>query len=269
MPPGKLSDIGLGTMRYDTPEDCTESVEIALEIGFRHVDTAQKYKNERAVGRGITRSSVPREDLTLATKVAESNLAYDDVLETAEESLDRLGVDSVDILYVHWPAITYDAEETLAAFNELLDAGVMRHVGLGNFTPGLLDEARDVLDQPPLAVQVEMHPLLQQEDLRSYVRDHDMYLVAYCPLMRGEIFGVPELQEIADDAGISIAQLSLAWLSSKENVVPIPKATGEAHLRENFAAMDVDLGDDVLAQVDAIDRKHRVVDPPEKGPWNW
>lgn len=269
MPSSKLSDVGLGTMRYDTPEDCTESVETALEMGYRHVDTAQKYENERDVGRGIARSSVPRKDITLATKVAESNLSYDDVLETAEESLDRLGVNSVDILYVHWPAITYDAEETLAAFNELLDAGVMRQVGLGNFSPGLLDEARDVLDQLPLVVQIEIHPLLQQEELRSYVRDHDMYLVAYCPLMRGEIFGVSELQEIAADAGISVAQLSLAWLSSKENVVPISKATGESHLRENFAAIDVDLDDDVLARVDAIDREHRVVDPPEKGPWNW
>lgn len=253
-------------MRYDTSEDCVESVRMALEMGYRHVDSAQKYENEEAVGEGIARSSVPREDITLATKIHEDNLAYDDVLRTTDESLERLGVDAVDVLYVHWPANAYEAEETLAAFDEVLEAGKTRHVGLANFSPALLDEARELLDEPVFAVQVEMHPLLQQEELLAYARDHDMYLVAYCPLMRGQIFDVEEVRAIAEDAGVSVAQLSLAWLRSKDDVRPIPKATGEGHLRENFAANEIELDEETIERIEAIDREHRVVDV-DKGPW--
>jgi 2,5-diketo-D-gluconate reductase B len=256
-------------MRYETPAACADSVRTALETGYRHLDTAQKYHTEQSVAEGMAAASVPREDVFLATKVAEENLAREDVLETTRNSLDRLGVDAVDMLYVHWPAVTYDAGETLSAFNDLLAEGAMREVGLGNFTPELIDEAREILDRDPLAVQVEMHPYLHQEELQAYVREHDMYLVAYCPMMRGEIFDQPELQAIADDAGVSVATLGMAWLSSKERVVPIPKASGEAHLRENFEGAATPLDPEVLDRVDAIDREHRVVDPPQTGPWNW
>lgn len=262
-----LPDIGLGTMAYDTPDDCIDSVEAALEMGYRHIDTAQKYENEPEVGEGIARSSVPREDVFLATKVEEDNLAYDDVHRTTNESLERLGVDQVDLLYVHWPAISYDAEETLEAFNEVAAAGKTRYIGLGNFSPALVDEARDHLDEPVFAVQVEMHPRLPQEELQAYARDHDLHLVAYCPLMHGEIFDVPEVAEIAEDAGVSVAQLSLAWLASKENVSAIPKATGEAHLSENLAAADIELDPTMIERVDNIEDRRRVVDV-EKGPWN-
>jgi 2,5-diketo-D-gluconate reductase B len=267
MPPEPLPDIGLGTMQYDSPDDCIESVEAALEMGYRHIDTAQKYENEAEVGEGIARSSVPREAITLATKVEEDNLTYDDVHRTTDESLERLGVDQVDLLYVHWPAVSYDAEETLAAFNEVAAAGKTRYVGVSNFSPALLDEARDLLDGPIFALQVEMHPLLPQEELQAYAREHDLHLVSYCPLMHGEIFEVPELSAIAEDAGTTIPQLALAWLASKPNVHAIPKATGEAHLRENLAAGELELDDTVLERVDAIEERRRVVDV-EKGPWN-
>lgn len=269
MPDEPLPEIGLGTMRYDTEADCIRSVETAIEMGYRHIDSAQKYENEVEVGKAIAQSSVSRDEITLATKVEEHHLAPEDVLQTADESLDRLGVDYVDILYVHWPAFTYDATETLEAFNTLVEEGKTRHVGLGNFTPDLLEEAAEILDEPIFAVQVEMHPLLPQRELVEYVQDNDMYLVAYCPMMRGDIFDQPELQEIAADAGLPIAQLSLAWLRTKENVRPIPKATGEDHLRENFEAGAIDLDPEIVERIDAIDREHRVVDPPEKGPWNW
>lgn len=268
MPRERLPPIGLGTMRYDDPRDCVRSVEAALEMGYRHVDTAQKYENEREVGEGIARSSVPREEITLATKVAEGNLAYDDVLRTTDESLDRLDVDSVDILYVHWPAIAYDPEETLAAIDRVVEEGKARRVGLGNFDPDLLEEAREYLDEPIFAIQVEMHPYLQQRELRSYALENDAYLVAYCPLMRGEIFDQPEIREIAADAGLSVAQLSLAWSCSKDRVRPIPKATGEEHLRENLEAVDLEVDEAILERVDLIDDEQRIVDPPEKGPWN-
>ncbi|MFC7214472.1 aldo/keto reductase [Saliphagus sp. GCM10025334] len=259
---------GLGTMGFETSDACIEGVRTAVELGYRHVDTAQKYGTEAAVCAGIEAATVPRGDLTIATKIEETNLAYDDVLETARESLERLGLESVDLLYVHWPGVTYDPEETLPAFDRLVDDGVADAIGVANFSPDLLAEARDVLEAPIVAHQVEMHPLLQQERLHAYALEHDTTLVAYCPLIRGKAFDTPELLEIADDTGHSVVELCLGWLASKEGVVPIPKATGERHLRENYAAATEPLPPSVLERLDAIDREHRVVDPPEKAPWN-
>ncbi len=258
--------LGLGTWKNSDPETCAESVATALETGYRHIDTAQAYNNEAAVGDGIERAAVDREEVFLATKIWIDNLAYDDVLETAEASLDRLGVDSVDLLYVHWPSRTYDAEDTLAAFNELYDRGKIDRIGVSNFQPEQVAEAIELSDAPIFANQVECHPLLQQADLREVCADHDVELVAYSPLARGAVFDVPEIEAIADDHGVSPAQISLAWLR-EEGVTAIPKATSEDHISDNWASLSVDLTDDDLATIRGIDRTDRQVDPGF-GPWN-
>ncbi|MFB6139067.1 MAG: aldo/keto reductase [Halosimplex sp.] len=267
MPTDALPPIGLGTYSDDDREQWRENVATALEVGYRHVDTAQDYGNERYVGEGIADADVDREDVFLATKLATGNLASDDVLATTEESLDRLGVGYVDLLYVHWPVDTYDPAETLRALDELRDDGRIRHVGLSNFSPALLDEAREALDAPVAAHQVECHPLLPQDDLREYAREHDHWLVAYSPLAQGEVFDVPEIREVAERHDASPAQVSLAWLRSKANVAVIPKASGRAHMADNLAAADLELDDADLERIDGIDREHRCIDP-EFGPWN-
>ncbi|MFB6171504.1 MAG: aldo/keto reductase [Haloarculaceae archaeon] len=261
-----LPQFGLGTWQNDDPDACARSVQTALDAGYRHVDTAQAYGNEAAVGRGIRAADVDREDVFLATKVDTGNLAYDDVLETTAESLDRLGVDAVDLLYVHWPIDAYDAESTLAAFDELYEAGAIRNVGVSNFEPRHLAAARDLLDAPLFANQVEMHPLLQQSDLLAEARDHDEWLVAYSPLARGAVTDVPELQAVAEKHDATPAQVSLAWLLGK-GVPVIPKATSEAHIRENWAARDLDLDADDVERIESIDREERFVDF-EAAPWN-
>lgn len=261
-----LPDIGLGTYRNTDPRECTETVRDALELGYWHVDTAEGYHNEEYVGDGLAAAEIPHEEVVVATKVSADNLAYDDVLEHARASIDRLGVDAIDLLYVHWPLGAYDADDTLRAFDELRDEGLIRHVGVSNFTPDLLDEARDHLDAPIAAHQVEMHPLLQQEDLVAYAREHDHVLVAYSPIARGEVFDEPAIQRIAEKHDVTPAQVSLAWLAGKENVVAVPKATGD-HLAENLAAADLDLDDEDVAAIEAIDREARVVDV-DRAPWN-
>ncbi len=261
----KIPSPGLGTSGNEDPEQCAETVQTALELGYRHVDTAQAYDNEESVGEGIARADVPRDEVFLATKVHPENLARDDVLETTQGSLDRLGTDYVDLLYVHWPMRAYDAEDTLPAFDRLAKEGVARNVAVSNFTPDLLDEARETLDAPIVANQVEMHPLLQQGELQTYAREHDLTLVAYAPIMQGEADDVPELRDIAEKHDATPSQISLAWLQHVETVVPIPKATGETHLRENFSAPDLDAED--VRKIDAIDRRERLVNP-EEAPWN-
>jgi diketogulonate reductase-like aldo/keto reductase len=252
--------LGLGTWQNDDPEQCAESVRTALEMGYRHIDTAQIYENEAGVGEGIARADVDREEVFLATKVWISSLTHDEVLETTEESLDRLGVDSVDLLYVHWPARTYDPEETLAAFDQLHDEGKIDNVGVSNFEPHHVDEAREHLDAPVFANQVEMHPLLQQEELRAYAAETDLELVAYSPLARGQVFENETIVGIAEEHDASPAQVSLAWLREK-GVTAIPKATGENHIRDNFESLGVDLTDEDVAVVDDIDATDRRVHP--------
>lgn len=258
--------LGLGTWQNTDADQCAESVRTALEMGYRHIDTAQAYDNETVVGEGIASADVDREDIFLATKVWIDNLAHDEVLETARASLDRLGVEYVDLLYVHWPARAYDPEETFAAFSELYEEGLIENVGVSNFMPEHLEEAIDNCDAPILANQVELHPLLQQPELREACANHDIEVVAYSPLARGKVFDQPELQEIAGKHGVSEAQVSLAWLREK-GVTAIPKATGEDHIRDNWDSLGLNLDRDDIETIDGIDETTREVDP-EFGPWN-
>lgn len=265
----ELPPIGLGTWENTEPDACATAVQTALEMGYQHVDTADIYGNEEHVGEGIARADVDREAFVLASKAhtQATGLTYDDVIETAEQSLDRLGVDSLDLFYVHWPTGDYEAEETLPAFDQLVDEGLIREVGVSNFEPRQVETAMEVLDAPLFANQVEMHPLLQQEELVAHAEEHDYTLVAYSPLARGDVFDVPEVSEIAEKYGISEAQVSLAWLRSKDNVVAIPKATSRAHVEDNVASLDLELDDDDLATIDGIEREDRHLDF-DVAPWN-
>ncbi|WP_247728942.1 aldo/keto reductase [Halovivax limisalsi] len=258
--------LGLGTWQNTDPAQCTESVRTALECGYRHIDTAQAYGNEEAVGEGIERADVPREDVFLATKVWTDNLAPEDVKRTARESVDRLGVEAVDLLYVHWPAGAYDPKTTLAAFEELVDEGVTRRIGVSNFLPEQLEEAVELCDAPVFANQVELHPRLQQPELRETAADLGVELVAYSPLARGAVFEEPTLSAIADEYDVSEAQVSLAWLRGM-GATAIPKATGRAHIEDNWASLSLSLDEADLERIASVDRGEREVDP-DFGPWN-
>jgi len=262
-----LPRVGLGTYSDDDRDQWRENVRTALDVGYRHVDTAQGYDNEQYVGAGLRDADVDRSDVFLATKVSTANLAREDALATTRESLDRLGVGAVDLLYVHWPHDTYDPESTLSAFDRLHGEGRIGHVGLSNFTPELLDEAMDVLDAPVAAHQVECHPFLPQAELRAHAREHDYWLVAYCPLAQGRVLDDPVLGDIAENHDTSPAAVSLAWLLSKDNVAVIPKASSREHMAANLAARDLELDDDDIERIDAIDRRERVIDP-SWAPWN-
>ena len=261
-----LPALGLGTSANDDFEECAETVQTALELGYRHVDTAQMYDNEEAVGEGIRRADVPREEVVVATKIHPDNLAYGDTKRTARESLERLGLDAVDLLYVHWPISAYDPEESLRAMDELHEAGLCDHVGLSNFTPDLLDVARAILDAPVAAHQVECHPLFPQAELREYAVEHGHYLVGYSPLGRGEALDDPLLTEIAEKHDTSTAAVCLAWAFAQEALVPIPKATGD-HVRANFAAKELELDEEDLDRIAEHDVRKRVIDPDDAA-WN-
>ena len=258
--------LGLGTWENDDPEQCTESVKTAVEMGYRHVDTAQIYGNEAAVGKGLSAADVDRDDVFLATKVWIDNLAPEDVAASTRESLQKLDTEYVDLLYVHWPAGAYDPEETLSAFAELRDDGLIDRIGVSNFEPEHLDAATDALGEAPFANQVECHPLLRQEELREYADANDVELVGYSPLARGKILDDPTVGDIAEKHGVSAAQVSLAWLR-ESGVTAIPKATGENHLSDNWASLGLELDDEDIQQIDDLGRTDRQLNPDFGPDW--
>ena len=260
-----MPTLGLGTWENEDPAQCAESVRTALEMGYRHVDTAQAYDNEASVGEGLARADVPREDVFLATKVWIDELAAENVRVSTEESLERLGVDSLDLLYIHWPAGAYDPADTLAAFDDLYDEGLIERIGVSNFEPEQVTEAVETADAPIFANQIECHPLLPQDELRAHCADHDVEVVAYSPLARGAVFDVPEISAVAEKHGVSEAQVSLAWLREK-GVTAIPKATSETHIRDNWASRTLELDDEDVSKIDGIGRTERQVDP-DFAPW--
>ncbi|MEF8801695.1 MAG: aldo/keto reductase [Halolamina sp.] len=263
----EIPRLGIGTYQNDDPEQCAESVRTALEMGYRHVDTAQGYENENAVGTGIAASSVDREDVSLASKITTSMLAYEDAIHSTYESAEKLGVDTIDLLYVHWPINTYDPEDTIQALNDLHADGIIREVGLSNFRVDQLEAAMARLDTELVAHQVECHPMLPQTELREHAVENGYWLVAYCPIARNQVTEVEAIREVAEKHDASPAQVSLAWLLSKENVVAIPKATSEGHIRDNWEAQQLELDDEDIAAIDAIDERRRLVDFDD-APWN-
>jgi Aldo/keto reductases, related to diketogulonate reductase len=258
--------LGIGTWENTDPQECTDAVETALESGYRHVDTAQAYGNEEHVGEGIERADVPREAVFLATKVWIDRLDADGVVESTAESLAKLGVESVDLLYVHWPCRTYDSEETLGAFDDLYERGLADRIAVSNFQPERVDEAIEVADAPVFANQVEVHPFLPQRELVDHCRERDVEVVAYSPLARGKVFESDVLTGIAKDRDASAAQVSLAWLRDR-GITTIPKATAAAHVEDNWRSLDLALSEDEIARIDAIGERDRRVDP-DWAPWN-
>ena len=246
-----LPPIGLGTMGIEGPS----VVRTAIDVGYRHLDTAQIYENERVVGGGIAEADCEREDLLVATKLWIDRLGANDVRPATEASLDRLGLDAVDLLYVHRPRGAYDPETTLSAIDAVREAGLARHVCLSNFTPAQLATAREHLDSPIAAHQVEFHPYFWQQSLLDDARRHGYPLVAYSPLAGGLVFEDPTIRTIAERHQTTPAAVAIAWATSYDGVVTIPKASSRAHLDANLAAADLELSPADIAAIEAIDRE--------------
>lgn len=255
--------LGFGTYSL-TGEDGIDAITTAIEAGYRHIDTARLYGNQAEVGEAIERADVPREELFVATKIGhfeEPEKTTDYVHNGVRDNLDRLGLETVDLLYHHWPRREAEVETVLPVFNDLVDEGLVDRVGVSNYTLDYLARADDLLDVPLYANQIEMHPLLPQRELRQAVRDRDAFTVAYSPLAQGEVFDVPEITTVAEKHGVNEAVVSLAWLLSKERVAAIPRSKTPAHIRSNFEALHLELDDDDVARIDGIERRHRCEDP--------
>lgn len=258
--------LGFGTWQL-RGSDCSDRVADALSLGYRHIDTAQRYENHEAVGAGLRRSGVAREDVFLTTKIWFEDLHWDDVIASTETSLKQLDTEYVDLLLIHWPNPQVSLEETLGAMLELRVRGRVRHLGVSNFPPSWVERASALA--PVVCDQVEYHPLLSQEHLLGPLRERDMALVAYSPLAHGELLDDPTLQEIARAHDRSVAQVALRWLVSQEGVGAVPKAGSREHAEENLRIFDFALGDDEMRRIHALARREgeRTIDPHFAPAW--
>ena len=241
--------LGFGTARMDEYDEQYRTVSAALETGYRHVDTAQIYGSEGAVGDAIEESDHDREELFLTTKLADGNREHEAVLESTAESLDRLGTEYVDLLLIHSPNDGIGHEETIGAMNELQAEGRVEHVGVSNFSVRQTAEAIELSETPILTNQVKYNPYESQADLLAYCIDEGVMLTAYSPLAVGDVVGDEVLESIGERYGKSAAQVALRWLLQQPMVSPIPMSSSPGHIRENFALFDFELDDAELREV--------------------
>jgi len=256
--------LGLGTWQL-SGEACVRGVEHALTIGYRHLDTAQGYDNEAEFGRGMQNAGVDREEVFLVTKLRPSNFKRDKALKTTRESLHKLRTDYVDLLLLHWPNPDAPLGETLEALMELREEGAVRHIGVSNFPPSLVREARQ--HAPIFSNQVEYHPYLSQEKLRTQAVEMDYLLTAYSPIAQGEVLDDPALQEIGEAHGKSLVQVTLRWLVQQDHVAAIPKASSDAHRESNFGIFDFELSDREMSRIGGLNRDMHLIDPADGPDW--
>lgn len=254
----KMPMLGFGTsqLRGDT---CVRAIQDALSIGYRHIDTADMYGNHREVGEGIRAAGVPREEIFVTTKVGRDHLGAQDVREQSARFLEELGLSYIDLLLIHWPNASIPLSETLGAMEELRGEGMVRAIGVSNFTEHHLEDARAAgfsID----ANQVEVHPSFNQSHLRAYCREHGIAVIAYAPLGRGSDLQSRLLQQVAEKYGVSTAQISLAWLMTR-GVAVIPRSQRREHIEDSFQAQELQLAEEDLAAIDDMEQGERIFAP--------
>ena len=242
--------LGLGTWEL-RGRACARVVEQALRLGYRHIDTAQVYENEREVGEGLRASRIRRDDVFVTTKVWTNHFAPHDLERSTKESLTKLRLTEVDLLLLHWPNPQVPLEETLGALAHVKKLGMARHIGVSNFTVALIDEAVAACPEPLVCDQVEYHPYLDQTKVREACARHGMALVAYSPVARGRIKNDATLARIGRVHGKTTAQICLRWLV-QQNVSAIPRTSRIERLSENIDIFDFTLSDEEMREISGM-----------------
>jgi 2,5-diketo-D-gluconate reductase B len=262
---GGIPALGLGTWDL-RGNDCVRAVRDAIEIGYRHIDTAEMYENEKDVGRGVRESGAPRGGLFVTTKLWTDHLTRSAVPRSLEASLKRLGMDYVDLLLIHWPSASVPLAETLGAMERLRQSGKVLRIGVSNFPASMWREA---LELAPVNVnQVELHPYLDQRALLTFAGARALPLVAYTPIAKGRVAKDPTILDVARAHERSPAQVTLRWLIQHPRVAAIPKASRRSHLEENFRIFDFELDESEMGALSSLASDLRLVDPGWSPDWS-
>lgn len=259
--------LGLGT--WDIRGDvCKRIVEQALRFGYRHVDTAAAYENEREVGEGIKNSGLPRGEIFVTTKIWYTHLAPADLLRSARESLVKLKLDHVDLLLIHWPNESVPLDQTLSALCKAKRDGMTKNIGVSNFTTALIDQAVRLSTEPIVSNQVEMHPYLDQSKVIAACKKEGVAVTAYSPIARGKIGGDPALKKIGRDHKKSEAQICLRFLI-QQGIAAIPRTSKVERLSENAAIFDFELSPAEMSQIRALAKPDgRMINPAWAPAWD-
>ena len=260
--------IGLGTWRL-SGEAAVRSVGLALDAGYRHIDTAAMYGNEAEVGEAIRAHSAPRDEIFVTTKVWHSDLSEGRLERSAEASLQRLRLDQVDLLLIHWPSRDIPLGEQVRALCGAKKRGLARHIGVSNFPPRYVEAAVSLADEPIVTNQVEHHPHLDQSDILAVCRRHGMAVSSYAPIGRGEILDDPVIREIAADKARTPAQIVLRWHVQQPGNVAIPKSANPDRIRQNIDIFGFELTADEMDRISRLRRPDgRLIGSATGLPWN-
>ncbi len=258
-----IPQLGFGVFQVP-PEETRDAVLTAFEVGYRHIDTAEMYGNERGVGEALHASGLAREDVFITSKLNNGYHRRDDALRAADQSLADLGVDQMDLFLIHWPLPTIDVDyvETWKAMIEVYRAGKARAIGVSNFQLPHLQRLLDETDHVPAVNQIEVHPYLTNESVRAFGAQHGIATEAWSPIAQGLVLGDPVLVEIAERVGRTPAQVTLRWHLQRGDIV-FPKTVTRSRVEENFALFDFELGDAEMSALGALNRDQRTGPDPD------
>lgn len=264
----EMPAIGLGTWQLEG-KDAEEAVGMALDAGYRHIDTAQVYENEEHVGKALAHAGRDRGSIFVTTKISPGNFSPSKFMDSLGESLEKLQTDYVDLLLLHWPNEDADMEKAFAELDSALEQGMAKHIGVSNFTKTwLTDRIGDHLKNPVAVNQVEYHPFLDQATVLEVCRKKGIILTAYSPLARGDVLADETLKKIASKHGKSPTQVALRWLN-QQKIVAIPKGSTKEHIESNIHIFDFELDEDEMKTIYGLASSNgRRIDPSFAPDWD-
>ncbi len=260
----EMPRLGLGTWQIRDGKPVRQAIEWALEAGYRHIDTAAMYGNERGVGQAVRESGLPREELFVTTKLWNDDHGYEPALRAFDESLSKLGFDYVDLYLIHWP-VPHTRTDTWRALEKIYDEGRAKAIGVSNYTIRHIEDLLKDADVVPAVNQVEFHPWLYQKELLEYCTEQDIVLEAYSPLTKGNRIDHPRLREVGERHGKSPAQVLIRWALQRD-VVVIPKSSNPDHIRANAAVFDFALSEEEMCRLDDLDENYHCTWDPTGEP---
>src|SRR5947209_4698186 len=259
----EIPQLGFGVFQI-TPEETAEAVGRALEIGYRHIDTAEMYGNEKEVGEAVRASGIDRGEIFVTSKLNNGFHRRDDALRAFDGTLEALGFDQLDLFLIHWPLPTIDVDyvETWKAMEEIYAGGRVRAIGVSNFNPHHLRRLFGETEVRPAVNQIEVHPYLAQDDVRAFDAEHEIVTEAWSPIAQGKVLDDPAIVQIAENLGRTPAQVVLRWHVQRGDVV-FPKSVTPQRMEENFALFDFELSEGDMASITGLDRHERTGPDPD------
>ncbi len=259
----QIPQLGFGTFQIP-PDDTREATLAALETGYRHIDTAQMYGNEKEVGQAVLESGLDRADVFVTSKLNNDAHGHDDALRAFERTMEELGLDHLDLFLIHWPLPGRgDFVETWKALEEIYRSGRTKAIGVSNFQPHHLRRLLESSEVVPAVNQIEVHPYLTQDDVRAFGAEHEIATEAWSPIAQGKVLDDPTINRIADRVGRTPAQVTLRWHIQRGDIV-FPKSVTRKRVEENFALFDFDLSEGDIGEISALNRDERTGFDPDR-----